>query len=164
MPKTPLDAMAKKFMTVRFRAGYDRGEVDGFLSDANSEIQRLVRENSSLHESLEAASTAPQRDTGQVVAEAIDEPAAVLALAERQHADFLDFAHAERTRLIQEASETAQAMVEDAERLREDTIKGLKQQEKQLERTNEQLHQFEREHRVNMKALMQEELHELRDD
>lgn len=163
MPKTPMDVMTKKFSTARFRSGYARREVDDFLAEANREIQRLIREKNALHERLESASTAPAPDTKRIDAEFLNEPTAILAKAERQYADFLDFAHMERTRLIREASETAQGMVDDAERVREETINGLKEQKMQLDQANKKLHQFASEHQISMKNLMQEELRVLGD-
>src|SRR2546428_9167695 len=48
MPLTPEDVQQKRFTTTRFRPGYDEDEVDAFLDEVESELTRLVQENSSL--------------------------------------------------------------------------------------------------------------------
>lgn len=161
MPQKPLDATSRKFATVRFREGYDRTQVDGFLTEANGEIQRLARENLSLRARLDSATVPPPRVTEDVLPKTVDAPSALLASAERQHTEFMAFAQAEREKLIREADEKAQALVKDAERVRDETMKDLEQQRLQLEETTNQLRKFESEHRISMKTLMQEELDEL---
>jgi len=56
MPLTPEDVHDKRFTPVRLREGYDMGEVDQFLDEVESELERLIGESTELRSQLEAAS------------------------------------------------------------------------------------------------------------
>jgi DivIVA domain-containing protein len=58
MPLTPEDVRNKRFTPVRLREGYDMGEVDQFLDEVESELERLTQENNDLRTKLAAASSA----------------------------------------------------------------------------------------------------------
>lgn len=161
MAKQSMTGRPSRFTTVRLRAGYDRMEVDGFLLEVEGEIKRLGKENSGLRRQLEASPSTSEPMAEPAGADPLEEPRSVLAQAEREHAEFLDAAYTERERIIDEASRTATEMIENAEQLRKDTIKALKQQKKHLVHTNEALQAFERGHRSDMKAFMRDGLKEL---
>jgi DivIVA domain-containing protein len=55
MPLTPEDVRNKRFTPVRLREGYDMGEVDQFLDEVESELERLLSENQDLRTKLDAA-------------------------------------------------------------------------------------------------------------
>jgi len=55
MPLTPEDVSNKRFTPVRLREGYDMGEVDQFLDEVESELERLLKENDDLRSKLSAA-------------------------------------------------------------------------------------------------------------
>jgi DivIVA domain-containing protein len=55
MPLTPEDVSNKRFTPVRLREGYDMGEVDQFLDEVESELERLFKENEDLRGKLAAA-------------------------------------------------------------------------------------------------------------
>src|SRR4051794_27320584 len=55
MPLTPEDVSNKRFTPVRLREGYDMGEVDQFLDEVESELERLNKENDDLRQKLAAA-------------------------------------------------------------------------------------------------------------
>jgi DivIVA domain-containing protein len=55
MPLTPGDVSNKRFTPVRLREGYDMGEVDQFLDEVESELERLLAENNDLRSKLAAA-------------------------------------------------------------------------------------------------------------
>jgi len=57
MPLTPEDVRNKRFTPVRLREGYDMGEVDQFLDEVESELERLTAENNDLRAKLSAASS-----------------------------------------------------------------------------------------------------------
>lgn len=59
MPLTPEDVRNKRFTPVRLREGYDMGEVDQFLDEVESELERLTTENADLRTQLEAAASSP---------------------------------------------------------------------------------------------------------
>lgn len=56
MPLTPEDVHKKTFTPVRLREGYDMGEVDQFLDEVESELDRLVRDNDELRAKVAALS------------------------------------------------------------------------------------------------------------
>ncbi|SDT04066.1 DivIVA domain-containing protein [Actinopolymorpha singaporensis] len=55
MPLTPEDVRNKRFTPVRLREGYDMGEVDQFLDEVESELERLNHENEDLRQKLASA-------------------------------------------------------------------------------------------------------------
>ncbi|HKE70932.1 MAG TPA: DivIVA domain-containing protein [Nocardioidaceae bacterium] len=64
MPLTPEDVRNKRFTPVRLREGYDMGEVDQFLDEVESELERLTQENNDLRTKLaRASSSRPPEDT-----------------------------------------------------------------------------------------------------
>jgi DivIVA domain-containing protein len=64
MPLTPEDVRNKRFTPVRLREGYDMGEVDQFLDEVESELERLTQENNDLRTKLaRASSSRPPEET-----------------------------------------------------------------------------------------------------
>lgn len=55
MTLTPEDVSNKRFTPVRLREGYDMGEVDQFLDEVETELERLIKENDDLRAKLETA-------------------------------------------------------------------------------------------------------------
>src|SRR5690349_13629997 len=76
MPLTPEDVSNKRFTPVRLREGYDMGEVDQFLDEVESELERLHKENDDLRSKLSAAQGGGQggESAGAEKAEAKPEP------------------------------------------------------------------------------------------
>jgi DivIVA domain-containing protein len=64
MPLTPQEVRAMRFTPVRLREGYDMGEVDEFLDEVETELERLLAENEDLRSKLTAAtgSAPPARE------------------------------------------------------------------------------------------------------
>ena len=52
MPQTTADVRNKQFSTTRLRPGYDEEEVDAFLDEVESELDRLIQENEELRAKL----------------------------------------------------------------------------------------------------------------
>ncbi|WP_017575458.1 DivIVA domain-containing protein [Nocardiopsis kunsanensis] len=52
MSLTPADVRNKQFSTTRLRPGYDEEEVDAFLDEVESELDRLIQENEELRGKL----------------------------------------------------------------------------------------------------------------
>jgi DivIVA domain-containing protein len=52
MPLTPADVRNKQFSTTRLRPGYDEEEVDAFLDEVETELDRLIQENDDLRAKL----------------------------------------------------------------------------------------------------------------
>ncbi len=74
MPLTPEDVSNKRFTPVRLREGYDMGEVDQFLDEVESELERLIKENDDLRSKV-SASTGASPTTAAPVAEPVAEKA-----------------------------------------------------------------------------------------
>ncbi|MDS1269390.1 DivIVA domain-containing protein [Lipingzhangella sp. LS1_29] len=81
MPLTPADVRNKQFSTTRLRPGYDEEEVDAFLDEVESELDRLIQENEELRGKLaeclrgkvppmSAQDAQPQEQGGQMAPEA----------------------------------------------------------------------------------------------
>ena len=52
MPLMPADVRNKQFATTRLRPGYDEEEVDAFLDEVETELERLLQENQELRAKL----------------------------------------------------------------------------------------------------------------
>ncbi|GAA1733149.1 DivIVA domain-containing protein [Aeromicrobium alkaliterrae] len=76
MPLTPEDVRNKRFTPVRLREGYDMGEVDQFLDEVESELERLTVENDELRAKVAAASTGEPTGLIPQVAPPVHEPPA----------------------------------------------------------------------------------------
>src|ERR687895_59551 len=74
MPLTPEDVRNKRFTPVRLREGYDMGEVDQFLDEVESELERLHHENDDLRQKLAAAQRGDGMSYPQPVKEQAPEP------------------------------------------------------------------------------------------
>jgi len=57
MPLTPEDVRNKRFTPVRLREGYDMGEVDQFLDEVETELERLTADNEDLRAKLASSSS-----------------------------------------------------------------------------------------------------------
>ena len=68
MPLTPEDVSNKRFTPVRLREGYDMGEVDQFLDEVESELERLIKENDDLRAKLAAAQRGDGGDRAPAIA------------------------------------------------------------------------------------------------
>ena len=50
MPLTPQDVDNKRFTAVKRKEGYDMAEVDEFLDEVKTELERLLADNEALSE------------------------------------------------------------------------------------------------------------------
>ncbi len=134
MPLTPEDVSNKRFTAVRLREGYDMSEVDQFLDEVESELERLNRENDELRTKLEAAQTgapapavekAPEPEVAAPVVEKAPEPEPVVekapepvaAVAGRETLTVTTTAEASAaaTRLLELAAKNADELVGEAQ-------------------------------------------------
>jgi len=80
MPLTPEDVRNKRFQPVRLRReGYDMGEVDAFLDEVESELERLLAENAELRRQAGIEADATVATAEPAAAEPAAEPAAPAA-------------------------------------------------------------------------------------
>ncbi|MFI0790683.1 DivIVA domain-containing protein [Streptomyces lydicus] len=106
---TPDDVHHKRFATVRLREGYDLAEVDTFLHEVESTLDRLFREMAALRQQACSAADLTQRNQlGN------DHAERVLTLADRTAGEVITQASAEATRIVREAQSRAEAVEREA--------------------------------------------------
>jgi DivIVA domain-containing protein len=157
MPLTPEDVRNRRFKT-SFR-GYDEEEVDSFLDEVEVELTRLLGDNDSLRQRLDAIAAAPPPQP--VSSEAEEMLRRTLLLAQRTADETVASAQAEAERLTAEARESADATVQQAEQQAASAIGDLERRRQALEQHIEGLRAFEREYRTRLKAYLEAQLRDL---
>lgn len=128
MPLTPEDVRNKRFTPVRLREGYDMGEVDQFLDEVETELERLHHENDDLRQKLAAAQRG--EGSGYAPAPAVMEPEpvheeppaptppapapATVGEASAAAARLLEIATQNADQLVNEAKEQANRIIAEA--------------------------------------------------
>jgi DivIVA domain-containing protein len=124
MTLTPEDVHKKTFTPVRLREGYDKGEVDQFLDEVETELIRLHQENDELRTKLEtststpssvpATSTSPSEPTESTAP--VPAPPAVRTVPEAASAAarLLEIATNNADQLVNEARSTAERLETEA--------------------------------------------------
>jgi DivIVA domain-containing protein len=160
VPVRPEDIQNKKFKVVRgIGKGYDEVEVDTFLDEIEVELSRLVEENESLRQRLEAALNAPAPQP--VASEAEEMLRRTLLLAQRTADETVAQAQAEAERTTSEARQTATTLVEAARTQAAAATSDLERRRQALEQHIEGLRAFEREYRTRLKAYLESQLRDL---
>ncbi|MDO4919987.1 DivIVA domain-containing protein [Kocuria sp.] len=101
-----------------------------------------------------AGTTAPSGESAQSAA-------AVLAMAQKLHDDYVSQGQAERERLITEGRTQADHLVAEGRRTREQTLSSLENEKVDLEAAVAQLRGFEADYRGNLKSFINGQLREL---
>lgn len=130
MPLTPEDVRNKRFQPVRLRReGYDMGEVDAFLDEVESELERLLTENAELRRQAgveadadvaTAEPSAAAQPAAQPAAEAAEpaaeatSPAPATPAVEQVKVTTAAEASAAATRLLELATRNADEVVAEA--------------------------------------------------
>jgi DivIVA domain-containing protein len=174
MPLTPDDVQNKRFTTVRFKEGYDEEEVDAFLDEVESELRRLLSQNSGLR-----ASTATPGATGPAPPApppaAADRPVGAsppsedpsetalrtLLLAQRTADEAVAEARAEAESILDSARASASSMDSQARAQHATALAELQRQRSDLEARIEELRGFERDYRTRLKAYLEGQLRDL---
>lgn len=178
MPLTPEDVRNKRFTPVRLREGYDMGEVDQFLDEVESELERLHHENEDLRQKLAAAQRGegvykqPMGDDAMVrqaqgagpssVAEASSAAARLLEIATQNADQLVAESKEQANRILAEARARAERMENEARGLASRLESEARAKAEQLEREtaekrNQLFGQLDKE-----KARLQREVDELR--
>ena len=133
MPLTPADVRNKQFSTTRLRPGYDEEEVDAFLDEVESELDRLIQENEELRAKLAeclrgkvpamaAPIVEPKPDLGPVHEpvrhEPEHKPEPVPSFSQPSGEDNMDTA----ARVLALAQQTADQAIADARREADETL------------------------------------------
>jgi len=130
MPLSPEDVRNKRFTPVRLREGYDMGEVDQFLDEVESELERLTAENDDLRLKLTAASSGdPTRAPSLPSAAQPDQAASVSESRPAAAASPLEAAPAAASTVtVPEASSAAARLLELATRNADELVAEAKEQ------------------------------------
>ena len=128
MTLLPEDILSKRFLTTKFREGYDQDEVDDFLDEVVLEFRRVVTENQDLKaggtrldESLAAPAKAvpfPEASSASAAdgsLEGTDSSKSIIELAQKLHEDHVRDGQVKRDQLVREGQEQAARLVRDAE-------------------------------------------------
>lgn len=153
MPLTPEDVRNKRFQPVRLRReGYDMGEVDAFLDEVESELQRLLKENDELRRQAgaEAGAAVPggvsaaaqesdqkaAQETGQDADATPAAPASesVAPKVEQVKVTTAAEASAAATRLLELATRNADEVVAEAREEAQQIVSGAREQADTLDR------------------------------
>src|SRR5690606_20106 len=122
MPLTPEDVSNKRFTPVRLREGYDMGEVDQFLDEVESELERLIKENNDLRSKLEAAQSGAPVPAPAPVVQKAPEPAPAPVAQPAAKAEPQEI----KVTTVAEASTAAAKLLELASRNHDELIAGAK--------------------------------------
>lgn len=87
--------------------------------------------------------------------------AAVLAMAQKLHDDYVSQGQAERERLITEGRTQADQLVAEGKRTKEETLSSLEREKVDLEASVAQLRSFEEDYRGNLKSFLNAQLNDL---
>ncbi|WP_239312191.1 MULTISPECIES: DivIVA domain-containing protein [unclassified Frankia] len=118
MALTPQDVQNKVFSPTRFRTGYNEDEVDSFLDDVESELTRLLDENTDLRRQLDEARRvggggpgvpAQVLEENQQLRRQLEEARRQVAQAQAQAAQAVQAAQAARERPVAAQPATAAA-------------------------------------------------------
>lgn len=189
MALTPEDVVQKRFQQTKFREGYDQDEVDDFLDEVVVELRRLIQEKDEVQQKLTAAeakvaelqsggSSAPaapakvEAAPAPVVApvaapaaEAADNTAEssnnLLQLARRLHDEHVAEGAQRRDSLIAEGHATAARVVAEAEAKQRAQMQILEQERSVLEHKIDELRNFEREYRSQLRGYIEGQLKDL---
>jgi DivIVA domain-containing protein len=194
MALTPEDVRGKRFTPVRLREGYDMGEVDQFLDEVETELERLAKERETLRAAASATADAPAAvqepaapaAASMTIGEASSAATRLLEIAGRNadelvseakdNADkIIGEARTKAERLESEARSAAEQLESDAharsERLDGETAErrvllfgALDTERDSLEQQVESLRTFEREYRSRLKAYFEQQLQVLDGD
>lgn len=151
MSLTAQDVHDKQFKLVRQTTGYDMDEVDAFLDEVETEINRL---NSIIADQQQALENTQQIPVGQTAAPEAETPVAgaarILELAQRTADEHLA-----------EAQSRGEAMIRDAEQRAQDAKDAIDSQRMDLERQIEGLRSIEGDIRTRLRSYLEKQLAEI---
>ena len=170
MAITPEDLITKSFKIVTEESGYDRNEVDDFLDELVVELRALYSERDALERQVEqlsanapdspAAATAPAQSSAAPAAP--QDAAALLAMAQKVHDDYVAQGEKAKAELIEEAERKADAMVSEAQQQREEILSRLTDEKEELEIAVEALRGFESRYRSKLLQHLDAQVQELK--
>ena len=170
MAITPEDLITKSFKIVTEESGYDRNEVDDFLDELVVELRALYSERDALERQVEqlsanapdspAAAAAPAQSSAASAAP--QDAAALLAMAQKVHDDYVAQGEKAKAELLEEAERKADAMVSEAQQQREEVLARLTDEKEELEIAVEALRGFESRYRSKLLQHLDAQVQELK--
>lgn len=170
MAITPEDLITKSFKIVTEESGYDRNEVDDFLDELVVELRALYSEREALERQVEqlsanapdspAAAVAPAQSSAASAAP--QDAAALLAMAQKVHDDYVAQGEKAKAELLEEAERKADAMVSEAQQQREEVLSRLTDEKEELEIAVEALRGFESRYRSKLLQHLDAQVQELK--
>ena len=170
MAITPEDLITKSFKIVTEESGYDRNEVDDFLDELVVELRALDSERDALERQVEqlsanapdspAAAVAPAHSSATPAAP--QDAAALLAMAQKVHDDYVAQGEKAKAELLEEAERKADAMVSEAQQQREEVLSRLTDEKEELEIAVEALRGFESRYRSKLLQHLDAQVQELK--
>lgn len=109
----------------------------------------------------QSAAAQPAATQTAPTTESAESAAAVLAMAQKLHDDYVSQGQAERERLITEGRTQADQLVADGKRTKEETLSSLEREKVDLEASVAQLRSFEEDYRGNLKSFLNAQLNDL---
>ena len=173
MALLPEDILSKRFLTTKFREGYDQDEVDDFLDEVVLEFRRVITENQDLKaggnklgESLAAPAKAvsfpeasdPPSD-GSL--EGTDSSKSIIELAQKLHEDHVRDGQVKRDQLVREGQEQAARLLRDAEAESREALGKLEIDRKKVLEAIEELKLFEADYREQLRRYIEDQLDQL---
>lgn len=170
MAITPEDLITKSFKIVTEESGYDRNEVDDFLDELVVELRALYSERDALERQVEQLSAnAPDSPAAAVTpaqssaaSAAPQDAAALLAMAQKVHDDYVAQGEKAKAELLEEAERKADAMVSEAQQQREEVLSRLTDEKEELEIAVEALRGFESRYRSKLLQHLDAQVQELK--
>ncbi len=141
----------------------DEASSDPAASSAEPAAESAVEppEQGSPQHAAESAAAAPVTRPPGAGEESPQAVAAMIALAQKVHDDYVRDGESERERVVSEAQEHATRLVQDAEEKQRQTLGALEQERGLLERKIDELRSFERDYRARLKAYLEGQLRDL---
>ena len=170
MAITPEDLITKSFKIVTEESGYDRNEVDDFLDELVVELRALYSDRDALERQVEQLSANAPDSPAAAVAPAQSSPAsaapqdaaALLAMAQKVHDDYVAQGEKAKAELLEEAEKKADAMVSEAQQQREEVLARLTDEKEELEIAVEALRGFESRYRSKLLQHLDAQVQELK--
>ncbi|WP_084076731.1 DivIVA domain-containing protein [Demequina sp. NBRC 110057] len=164
---TAEDVLNKAFSKTKYREGFDQDEVDDFLDEVAHTISSLIAERDDLAQRLAqaqagqpAAAAAEAPAQGDNLLQAATDPTppsatGMLAMAQKLHDEYVAAGEEERERLIDEAKNKAESIVEQAETDAKNRMDDLATERSALESKIDDLRRFERDYRSRLKGYLE---------
>jgi len=170
MAMSPEDILSKRFLTTKFREGYDQDEVDDFLDEVVLEFRRVLTENQDLKSDgsspIEALSNPSEAAAFPVASDVVDSAVlegtdsskSIIELAQKLHEDHVRDGQVKRDQLVREGQEQAARLVRDAEAESREVTGKMELEKKQILERIEELKLFESEYREQLRRYIEDQL------